>query len=360
MPIKKRICLVIPSLQAGGMERVMAELSGHFTRKKAVELHLILYGIKRDIFYTIPDSVIVHKPEFGFNNRIRALSSIRTLYFLRKKVKSISPDTILSFGEYWNSFVLLALIGLSFPVFVSDRSQPDKSLGRLHDWLRKWLYPLAAGVIAQTHAAKNIYQTMYRHKNIRVIGNPIRTIQKESIQRENSVLMVGRLIRSKNQDKLIQLFSKINIPEWKLVLVGYDHMKQENMIKLQQLVKELKMEDRVVLTGKQADVDEYYLRSKIFAFTSTSEGFPNVIGEAMSAGLPVVTFDCMAGPADMIEDGENGFLIPVNEYKFFQQKLELLMRNENLREQFGEHGKNTIQQFSIDAVGEQYFNFITN
>ena len=101
---KKTICLLIPSLQAGGMERVMSELSWHFSKKKEVELHLVLYGIKQEIFYTLPDNVIIHKPTFRFKNSFRLIYTLKTLGYLRKTISRIRPDSVLSFGEYWNSF----------------------------------------------------------------------------------------------------------------------------------------------------------------------------------------------------------------------------------------------------------------
>lgn len=356
----KTICLVVHSLQAGGMERVMVELAGYFSKKDAVKVHLILYGINRDIFYVLPDNVIIHKPSFTFNDANRKTSSLKTLRYLRKIIKEIKPDTVLSFGEYWNNFVLLATVGLHYPVFVSDRSQPDKSLGKLQDKLRNWLYPFAKGVIAQTEKAKQIYQSYYRHPNTTVIGNPIREIKNgvEVIERENIVLMVGRLIDRKHQDKLIELFVKINNPVWKLVIVGYDHLKQKHFARLQDMVKQLGAEDSVVLAGKQVNVEQYYLQSKIFAFTSSSEGFPNVIGEAMSAGLPVVAFDCVAGPSEMIIDNENGFLIPLFDYELFQDKLATLMSDVLMRQQFGLNAKESIKKFSVENIGERFFQFI--
>jgi len=351
---------VIHSLQAGGMERVMAELANYFAKKDGMQLHLIMYGIKRDIFYPLPADIIMHQPSFPFDDNRRLMSTIKTLFYLRKKIKEIKPDAILSFGEYWNNFVLMATLGLRYPVFVSDRSQPDKSLGRVQDKLRNWLYPFAKGVIAQTRKAKELYQSMYRHSNITVIGNPIRAIENTAanFQRENIVLMVGRLIKSKHQDKLIELFVKINKPGWKLVIVGYDHLKQRNLERLQALVQALDASDKVVLAGKQYHVEEYYLKSKIFAFTSSSEGFPNVIGEAMSAGLPVVAFDCVAGPSEMIVDNENGFLIPLFDCDLFQQKLSLLMNDETLREKMGSDAKEGIKNFDVDHIGDQFYNFI--
>jgi len=356
-----KICLVIPSLQAGGMERVMSELASCFASKQDVELHLVLFGIKRDIFYSIPESIIIHKPVFRFNNKLRLISTVRTIFYLRKEIKRIKPDTILSFGEYWNNFFLLSTMGLSFKKYVSDRSQPDKSLGRLHDSLRRWLYPTATGIILQTMKARDIFLEDKKHENISVIGNPIRKINSSQIseKKENIVIMVGRLIKSKNQDRLIKIFAKINKPGWKLMLVGYDHLKQQNMEKLKQLAVDLNIGDKVIFTGKQEKIEELYHKSSIFAFTSSSEGFPNVIGEAMSAGLPVISYDCNAGPSDMIDDGENGYLIPLFDDQIFKDKLARLMEDQSLREHMGINGKKKISTFSRDHICEKFFSFIT-
>ena len=356
---KIKIALLIHSLQAGGMERVMSELATDFAQKDDLEVNLVLFGINREIFYQIPSTISIHKPDFTFNDKQRFISTLKTVLFLRRTLKEIQPDTVLSFGEYWNNLVLLSTLGLSVPVFVSDRSQPDKSLGKLQDRLRKWLYPKTTGVILQTQKAKEIYEKRYKNLKIKVIGNPIRSIEsKNNIKRENQILMVGRLIRSKHQDRLIRIFAKINDPDWKLVLVGYDHLKQKNSVVLKQLIKDLQMEDKVVLAGKRADVEKYYLQSKIFAFTSSSEGFPNVIGEAMSTGLPVVAYDCVAGPSEMIIDAENGYLIPLFDDELFSEKLQLLMNNESIRNKMGARAKASIQRFNKEKISPQFLDFI--
>lgn len=355
-----KVCLIIPSLQAGGMERVMAELANYFANQNSVITHLILYGINREIFYDIKANIKVHKPTFEFNNRIRIISTLKTIIYLRCQLKIINPTTILSFGEYWNNFVLLATFNLKFPIYLSDRCQPNKSLGAMHNWLRRHLYPRATGIIAQTSKAKEIFHADYQHSNIVVIGNPIRNIPvaPNEQERENIILTVGRLIHSKNHDQLIRLFTGLDAPGWKLVIVGYDHLKQKNSEKLKTLIRELKMEDRIVLAGKQHNIDSYYNKSKIFAFTSSSEGFPNVIGEAMSAGLPVVAFDCIAGPSEMIKDGENGFLVPLYDYDQFQLRLQSLIQDTNLRIYMGENAKRDIQAYYSPVICEKYGDFI--
>ena len=356
-----KICLIIPSLQAGGMERVMSEIISVLTSKPGLELHLILYGISREIFYEIPSTVRIHTPNFEFNNDHRSYYTLLTMIFLRKQVKKINPNSILSFGEIWNNFVLIALYGFKYPIFVSDRCKPDKSLGKLHNLLRKILYPKAKGIIAQTQVAKQIFHSLYNHNNIAVIGNPIREINPRSdIQKENIVLTVGRLISTKHHDELIKIFHSINHLDWKLVIVGYDHLKQKNKQRLNDLVKELNLEKNILLVDKQKDIDKYYLKSKIFAFTSSSEGFPNVIGEAMAAGLPVIAYDCVAGPSELISDNENGFLIPLFDKLKFQERLKFLMENENLAEEMGNHSKELIKAFNVETISENFEKFILN
>ena len=351
--------MVIPSLQAGGMERVMSELAWHFSKKSDLELHLVLYGMEREIFFELPEEIQIHRPAFRFHKQLRLFYTVKTILFLRKTVKRIHPESVLSFGELWNSLVLLGLLGLKYPVYISDRSSPVRSYNRFHRFLRRYLYPGAAGIITQTGTARDIYMKQFGHQNIGVIGNPIREVQvNETSEKENIVLMVGRLIRTKHQDELIKLFLKILVPGWKLVLVGYDHLKQNNKERLQAIISENGAEEKVFLEGKQSEVDPYYARSRIFAFTSSSEGFPNAVGEAMSAGLPVVAFDCVAGPSEMIKDGQTGYLVQVFDFQQFKERLEALMTDEKLRKSFGEHGRKTIHEFSIDQIGEKFLHFI--
>lgn len=357
---EKKIVFIIQSLQPGGMERVMSQLIDSFCSKRDVEMHLILYGINRDIFYPVPKNVRIHFPTFTFNNRRRFFSTLRTLSFLRSKITEIQPYSILSFGEYWNSFVLIALLGKKYPVFLSDRCQPNKSLGKLHDFLRRILYKKATGIIAQTSQAKAIYKSgIVKHQNIEIIGNPI--IQQKLVlePREKVVLSVGRLIESKHHNELIKLFVKLNKPDWRLIIVGGDALKQNNSKILKDLIKSLKAKDKVVLAGNQKDVASFYKKSSIFAFTSSSEGFPNVIGEALSFGLPVIAFDCIAGPSDMIQEEKNGNLIKLFDYNDFAKKLEILMDDEALRLKMRNFAPSSIVQFEKNAIGKKYFEFIT-
>ena len=174
------------------------------------------------------------------------------------------------------------------------------------------------------------------------------------------MISVGRLIDTKNYDQLIAIFSRINNPSWKLVIVGGDALKQHNSEKLQKQINGSEMQDRIELAGTQKDINSYLLKAKIFAFTSSSEGFPNAIGEALAAGLPVVAYDCIAGPSDMIRDGENGYLIPLFDQLLFEEKLKQLMNDESLIQSMGNAAVESVKKFSIENIVSNYYNVITS
>ena len=192
-----------------------------------------------------------------------------------------------------------------------------------------------------------------------IIGNPIRDVSiNPAIKREKMILSVGRLINTKHYDRLINVFAEINAPEWTLCIVGGDALKLNNSEKYKKQIEDMGLQGRVVLTGMQKDVDSYLNRASVFAFPSSSEGFPNVVGEAMAAGLPVVSYDCVAGPSDMIEDGRNGYLVPVFDDEMMKDRLQRLMKDEELRKTMGDNAQQSIKRFDKDEICQRFYDFI--
>jgi GalNAc-alpha-(1->4)-GalNAc-alpha-(1->3)-diNAcBac-PP-undecaprenol alpha-1,4-N-acetyl-D-galactosaminyltransferase len=342
------------------MERVMSILLNDFAERSNTEVSVLLIGRYRRVEFELNDKIQILKPSFEFDNAKRNTSTLKTLSFIRKTIKSIKPDVILSFGEMWNNLVLLSLSGLNYPVYISDRSQPNKNLGRLHNFLRNKLYPSAEGFIAQTtHAAKIAKKNKWNTKII-VIGNPIINLELSNVQKENVILTVGRLIPTKNVDRLIELFSTINNEDWQLQVIGGNAKQLDLLSEYKVQVKTLKKTKQIYLLGQQKNVEQYLAKSKIFAFMSTSEGFPNALGEAMAAGCACIAYDCLAGPSDMIEDGESGFLIPVGDEALFEEKLKVLMQDQELREKFGKKAKEKMKVFQADIIADNFFKTITN
>lgn len=359
MEKKKRIAFVTPSLNFGGRERVLTLLINYFVEKGEVEVHVILYGKNREIFFDLDKGATIHKPDFEFKKYSETFSTIKTLLFLRKSIKRLNIDIVVSFEEIWNRFVLLSALGLNIKKIISNRNNPYSDYGFIDRNLAKFLYPQADVLIAQTQIAKEVYEKRYKLKQCVVIGNPIVMLNYDnSIMRENIILSVGRLMTSKNHDKLIQIFAKIKHKDWKLIIVGGDFAKQNNYEKLKQLIIELKLEGKVILAGAQKDVNSYLLKSKIFVFASEKEGFPNVIGEAMAAGLPVISYDCIAGPSDMIDDGDNGYLIPLFNDELFAEKLQLLVDSVETRERLSENALKRIALFESNVICKRFYDLI--
>lgn len=357
----KSICLVIHSLSLGGMERVMTVLANNFCERENVVVNIVLIGKEPKIAFALNEKIRVYKPIFKFDDSKRFKSTIKTIKFLRATVVRLSPDVVLSFGEYWNNLVLLSLFKLKYPIYIADRSQPNKNLGKLQNYLRDKLYPNAAGYIAQTEKAREIACHNKWSRNAIVIGNPIKSIPySKELAQENIVLTVGRLIATKHIDQLIDIFRNVNNTAWKLVIIGGNAKKNMLLEEYRQLVQQLGLTKQIELVGATQNVTNYYRKAKIFAFTSSSEGFPNVIGEAMSYGIPVIAYDCVAGPSDLIEDGETGFLIEERNQKAYEQKLNKLMQEPDLRNRLGAKSFEKIKDFDADVIADQFFNFINN
>jgi glycosyltransferase involved in cell wall biosynthesis len=359
MAKSKRIVFIIPSLLAGGgAERVITELANYASLQTGLDVHLIILA-KTKMFYTVSENVTIHEPGFDYKKYSRIIFTLKSILFLRGKIAEIKPDAVLSFEEMYNSFVLLSTLFQPYKVFVSDRSKPDKDWGFLHNNLRKILYRTANGIIAQTEYARAFLRAQTGNRNIGVIGNPIRKVNEVQAAfhpKENIILNVGRLIKTKQQGLLMEFFSKMDYKNWKLYIVG-DGPEMEALIKKR---KELSLEQYVVFPGNISDVDDYYRRAKIFAFTSISEGYPNALGEAMTARMACLSFDCIAGPSDLIEHGVNGFLLGQDDHGTYIQKLQHLMLNEDLRRSIADRAYESIKQNDISIIGNQYLNFLLN
>jgi GalNAc-alpha-(1->4)-GalNAc-alpha-(1->3)-diNAcBac-PP-undecaprenol alpha-1,4-N-acetyl-D-galactosaminyltransferase len=349
----KRLCLVIPSLSAGGMERVMSELAIYFSGISNLDVHLIILG-KGKRFYDIPTSVTVHEPDFYFNNKYRIYHTFKMLWLLRKSVKYIKPHAILSFGEMYNSFVLLGTLFLNMRVYVSDRSKPDKRWGKVHETMRKILYNHASGIVAQTNYSRQFLEKEIKHTNICVIPNPVQLFNKTPKEKKNIILNVGRLIKTKRIDILINLFSKTNFSDWELWIVGDG----PELHYLENISRDKKLTNKVKFWGNQKNVQWYYSQADIFAFTSVSEGFPNALLEALSAGIACISFDCVAGPADLIKNGENGILIKEMEEKSYLHELSALMDNVEIRQKLGAKAMESVSKYEISKIGESYLKFL--
>jgi GalNAc-alpha-(1->4)-GalNAc-alpha-(1->3)-diNAcBac-PP-undecaprenol alpha-1,4-N-acetyl-D-galactosaminyltransferase len=340
-------------LNFGGMERIAAVLANYIASQDLHAVHLITLS-KQAIAFEIHPKVIFHQPEFDTTQMTFIDAALKAMRFVRGIVRKVKPYSVLSLGDRYNSLAVLSTFGLGIKVYVSNRMNPSLSNGMMIDVLNKVFYRYAKGIIAQTEHAKHVFLRRYGNKNIAVISNPVHLLQGDAFTKEQFILNVGRFADQKNQHLLIRYYRELSIKDWKLVFLGDGYKKQQALDELE------KAEDKslIKIIGFERNVEAYYQKSAIFAFTSTSEGFPNVLAEAMSAGCACISFDCEAGPSELIDDGINGFLIPVGDHEQYKEKLQLLIVDSELRARFGHAAQEKMKQFSVEHLAQRFLDFL--
>lgn len=346
-----RICLTNATLHCGGAERAISELA-NFLAANGYDVTIFLL-FKKDIFYTIDKRVKIIEPDFSRAGTNKYWYGIKTIGYIRRSMKNINPDVILNF--IFPSFFLLCTVGLRYPVYISVRNNPANKIKIDPVWLRRLTYKRAKGIIAQTGYAAKVISEQVKHPNIKVIPNYVRAVEKKGIIPQNIIITVGRLVANKGHEDLLEIFAAVKNDHWQLMFAGDGPLKNS----LEQKAKELGIENKTVFAGFQPDIDAALQQAKIFAFCSYSEGFPNALLEAMATPLPCISYDCNAGPADVIVDGSNGFLIPVGDKKTFTKKLQQLMDDEQLRTAFELQAAETIRAFHPDRLAQKYIDFIS-
>ena len=359
----KRICLIAPSLQMGGLERAMSTLANFFVTKGHEIYFITIFPFEP--FFKL-DSRITHVACNYKYNRNSTLLDRLIFYprifcpfngFLRKKVNEINPNVIMSFGDEIPQLCMLSLIGKDIPFYLSNRSSPAIKYPFFSEVLRKTAYFMSkpTGVIAQTtFAAERKRRILGENANIKIIPNIVRPLNRINVQKKNWIITIGRLHKEKGIDRLLDIFKQLNEPNWKLVIVGKGKHEKE----LIEYSKQLGIYEKVIFVGKVENIEKILSESSIFVLPSYGEGFPNALCEAMSIGLPCLSFDIVAGPRDIIEDNINGYLIENENIKKMIEKIKYLIDNPSEQIRIGHEALKIVDKFSLETIGKEYLNFI--
>ena len=359
---KQKIAFLIPSLNAGGAERVVATLANSLVDSFDVTI-IVLY--KSPIFFKLDKDVNVifcadeYKAIYSLKNSVS--SHLRFIRTIIKIVKTNNISLIIGFMTTPNIYAVLTARYSGIKSIISERVHPDYTeASKFWFTIRKRLYPLADILVVQTQDIADYFRKFVNSRKIQIILNPLNPelIDKRDItvEKENIVLNVGRLDYQKNQDMLIRAFANIKNFDWKLVIVGDGR----EFVNYKDLICKLGLEEQVELAGNVEDVSSYYNKSKIFAFTSRFEGFPNALTEAMYFGLAPIATDCPSGPSELIKNRENGFLIPSENSEILEDKLSLLLSDSQLTEEFGAEAKKDTDKFKIENISKQWELLINN
>jgi len=355
------ITLLIPTLNGGGAERVMSTMANYWA-EHGQDIHLVTHDKTDNDFYPLASEVVRHgfdisKPPRHLLDTIR--HNIQRITLPRRRLKDIRPDAVISFTVRMNVQNLIALSGTGIPVVVSERNNPlaqRQPLG--FELLRRHLYPRAAALVVQTEAARSWGLDFMPHDKVHVIPNPL-YIQHSSPRQETTVPVdrsivcgMGRLIPGKGFDLLIHSFHKAarDKPEWSLLILG----EGEDRPRLEGIIRELGMQDRVQMPGRARDPFDYLRSSTLFVLSSRHEGFPNALIEAMALGLPVISTNCPFGPSEILNDGIDGMLVPNGDVQALARTMDYLMVHEDERKRLGNHARESSGRFSLETVMDRW------
>lgn len=355
----KKVLFLIPFLSSGGAERVVSIWASEMA-KKGVDVHLLLfYRVANE--YTLDKRVKVHTIK-NTKSDYEKLTKFIKLYCLRKAFKEIKPDLVLPFISYVGIMSLIAKIMLPIKVIETVRIDPRYSpKHKTSRWLRNISILFSKKCIVQNKTQLAYFPKWIQNK-IRIFPNPIADefTKKQKIFNEKKIkkfVTVGRLEEQKNFHLLINAFSEIVKIEKDVTLriYGVGSLHSE----LNKLISDFDLGEKVLLCGRTNDMVSVLKESDLFILSSDAEGMPNSLMEAMAVGLPCISTDCPSGPADLIEDGVNGFLVPVGNKQTLVNAMIKVIRNIDSSIDMGSQARKSIlKKYSASTSTNDMIKFL--
>lgn len=365
-----KIVYCVPALyMPGGVERVLTSKVNYFAEMYGYDITVILTeGKNKQLFYKLSDKVQIINLDLNFEE-LWSCSFLRKIFIYLKKQRHyknklsselmrIRPDITISLLRREINFI---------------KSIPDgsKKIGELH--VNRANYRNFE--VNEANFIKNIFAKLWmknlvRHLreldkfvvlteedkchwnellNVVAIPNPLPfQMDKLSPLTSKRIVAVGRYVYQKGFDLLLQAWSIVekHRADWDLAIYG-----QGDREPYEKQIDDLKIDrKRCHLYGPTNDIRREYLNSSIFAFSSRFEGFGMVLVEAMSCGLPVVSFDCPCGPKDIVTNGVDGFLVPNGNVGQFAEQLLRLMEHPEEISYFSKKAHERSKYFYMDNI----------
>ncbi len=360
-----RITFVIHALHGGGAERVTAAMANHWAAAAQQVTVVTLDSQDSDVFELSADvrrvalGVMAHS-----RNPLQAIwHNLSRIGKLRDAIRQTQADVVISFTDKTNILTLLATKRLHIPTVVAERVDPRRyPLGWIWERLRRQTYPRASALVVQTEAAKNYFRGMLAEKNVHVIPNFVDRVDLPPLKRDSKdgqkLIAVGRLLPQKGFDLLIEAFSRIahQHPHWSLEIVG----EGPDRAQLEQLSREKGLDRRVSFVGWVQTPMERLQQADAFVLSSRYEGFPNALLEAMACGLPVISFACDSGPAEIIRNGVDGLLVPAEDIEQLAAAMSRMMSDDTLRARLASKAIEVSDRFSRDLYFQRWETLLRN
>jgi GalNAc-alpha-(1->4)-GalNAc-alpha-(1->3)-diNAcBac-PP-undecaprenol alpha-1,4-N-acetyl-D-galactosaminyltransferase len=356
------IVMVVADLHSGGTQRVVTSLANYWAENDRKVVVVTMSSPKTD-FFPLSSNVqrIVIGGQANSSSTIGGLmSNIRRVYGLRKVLKELDANAAIGLICQTNIILTLSALGLKTKIIISERNDPKRqSLGRLWDLLRRYVYPMADLVTANSHEVVLALKEIIHESRLAYLPNPVTTCstEKASDPGNNKVIAVGRLHQQKAHDILIGAFSIVcrKHPDWQLEILGEGSQRQS----LEDQITRLGLLQHVKLLGRVKNVDMYLAKASIFVLPSRFEGTPNALLEALSSGVPAIVSNTSVGALEYIEHKVNGLVVPVDDPEALAQAICQMIEDKTLRKEFAAKSISSVQHISLPRVAEIWESVVT-
>jgi glycosyltransferase involved in cell wall biosynthesis len=354
-----KLCMVAPSLAGGGAERALLDTAA-LLAARGHHVTVLTFESETADAYLVPaclSRVALGVPGLSGNRLRGILNNLRRIVGLRAEIRRLRPDVVVSYLTRTNIICLMALLGTGRPVVATEHNVAtlnDAPMQALWRTLRRLLYPQMAQVVVVSKGVARQYAWLAAGK-LSVINNFLpasRGSEPETFSFLTGdvryIVGMGRLAPEKGFDRLIKAFHLVekDCPGWKLLILGEGPLRTE----LTRLVASLGLEDRIELPGRVSNPRTLFRQCDLFGLSSESEGFPLVLLEAMSAGLPVISFDCDFGPREIITPDVSGVLVPPGDVPALSRAIGSLVKDGALRARLARGGLESVGRFAPDEI----------
>ena len=351
----KKICFFSGDItRRGGTERVSVMIANELAKQGKYEIcFLSLCEQKMTPFFGIHESIERYK--LGETWILPGPGYLPVVPKLRRFLKEHEIDVIIDIDIVLDSLSIPAAWKLKTKVLSWEHSNCYFELSVLYrKAILKFSVKHSDYVVTLTEGDKKNYKELLgRTENIEAIYNPM--VEQTGIldgETENRIITVGHLIAGKGMNYLAQVAVSVlkQHRDWKWFVLG----EGEERTFLESVICENQLEKQLILTGLVTNVGHYLTKSKIFVLTSKSEGLPMCLLEAKTYNLPCVSFDIPTGPNEIIEEGVNGFLIEPFDCDAMAAKINTLIENEAILQDFTRNAKNNVEKFEMSGIMEKW------
>ena len=358
----KKIIIFFPIFNKGGIENIACDLINFFL-KKNIKVDLITF--KKNKYLNIKHKnlkILVNKKyqHFNFYNFIKVLFCTKKLISILK-INNTANCAVLSMQNSVPAIIFSKFYGYNITV---KNAAPIKAFlyGNylkhfINFFLKIIFYNFANKIIVNSENNKKTLSVfIFNKQKIYKIFNPIKlNVNKKNLKRKNIILYVGRIVKEKGLDLLIDAFKLANLKNYKLFLVGDGSYS----FKLKQKIKNLNLEKDVIFKGWVRDPNEFYLISKVLVLPTYFEGFGNVLIEAMNCGLPCIATKNSGGPDEILNNGKYGYLFKKNDINDLKKKITLTLKNKSDVKKKIRIAKKNLNRFNSNSCFEDYLTTIS-